>query len=170
MEADKDYSALFTSAIVLYYLFIYIHLSKIDSLTLLSNRQNYYADMRSNSKSITGVVSIDMNDLKILNDKYGHEAGDEALKKVADIMRDYVCKEATVYRVGGDEFMIFFKDATEEEISKNIDLMREKINESGYSCAFGYAMRENGETIEDTIRRSDVKMYEDKAFLKKGRN
>lgn len=166
-KADKDYSALFASAIVLYFIFIYIYRAKVDPLTSLLNRQSYYQDINSNARGITGVVSVDMNDLKYLNDNMGHEAGDTALKTVSDIMRKNCGIGGTVYRVGGDEFMIIYFRTKESEITKAISIMQGKMEETPYRCAFGYAMRQPGETVVDTIRRSDEWMYIHKAEMKK---
>ena len=167
-DSGRDYNAIFISAMVLYYMYVYIHMSKIDPLTSLLNRQGYYKAIQTN-RSITGVVSVDMNDLKVLNDTYGHEAGDKALRAVSDVMRDYCGHGGTVYRVGGDEFMIFYNATGEEEIRTAIETMRAKMAEMTYMCAFGYSMTRPDATIEDTIRESDEKMYADKVRMKTGR-
>ena len=165
-DAQLDFSALFTSAIVLYYIYLYIFLSKIDPLTALLNRQSYYHDIEADDGSITGVVSIDMNDLKYFNDRMGHTAGDKALFTVAAAFRNH-CGRGRVYRVGGDEFMIFYSNTKEQEIVKAIEAMREELSQTPYSCAFGYAMREPNRSVFETIRVSDQKMYENKAEMKK---
>lgn len=170
LQADKDYSAIFTSGILLYFTYIYIHMAKIDPLTGLYNRQSYYQDIEENSRYISGVVSIDMNDLKYLNDTFGHSAGDEALKAVAKIMKENCGRNATVYRVGGDEFMIFYVGVDEGRIKKAIETMRKEIGKTEYVLAFGYCMISNGQKITDAIRISDQLMYANKAELKKIRN
>lgn len=168
--SGKDYSSLFTSAILLNFIYLYIHLSRIDALTLLLNRQSYYQAIRSRAKYISGVVSVDMNDLKYLNDNMGHEAGDKALKTVADVMRDHHGRGGKVYRVGGDEFMIVYTGASESEIQSAVATMRKKMSETPYTCAFGYAMKEPNGDVADAIRESDKRMYADKAELKKKRS
>lgn len=82
-DMDVDYSTLFASVLVLYYLFIYTKTAKADTLTGLLNRQCYYADAQKERDRITCVVSVDMNDLKKINDSQGHEAGDLALMTVS---------------------------------------------------------------------------------------
>lgn len=64
-DGYKDYSAIFTSAILLYYVLVYIHMARIDQLTSLPNRQSFYQDLATESQSVTGIISIDMNELKI---------------------------------------------------------------------------------------------------------
>lgn len=163
---DRDYSALFTSAILLYFIYVYIHMARIDTLTALLNRQSYYRDIQSQG-AITGVASVDMNDLKIINDTEGHAAGDAALVAVAAVMRDNCGRGGTVYRVGGDEFMILYVNTKESDIASFVAAMRREMAKTPYVCAFGYAMRRSGETVVDAIRKSDALMYEDKASLKR---
>lgn len=170
LEAERDYSALFTSGILLYFIFLYIHLAKVDPLTGLMNRQCYYTDIASGNRSVTAVVSIDMNGLKILNDTNGHEAGDTALKIVANKMVEYCGNGASVYRVGGDEFMIFYRDVNEETVAEAVGRMKKGMEETDYRCAFGYAMRHPYESVESAIQRSDQMMYREKNRMKGSRD
>ena len=163
-DSGKDYGALFTSAVLLYYVYVYIHTTKIDPLTSLLNRQSYYKDMQA--KGLTGVASIDMNDLKLLNDNFGHEAGDFALRVVSGIMRRSQRRGITFYRVGGDEFMILFTHVKEDYIASFISKLQEDLDLSGYPCAVGYAPKLLGDSAEDAIRESDRRMYENKAAMK----
>ena len=163
---DKDYSALFTAALLLYYIFVYIHMAKIDPLTSLLNRQSYYQDMQLGEKSITGVVSVDMNELKYLNDNFGHEAGDKALKTISAILHERCGRGGIAYRIGGDEFMILYTGTGEKDITAAIDDMRAGLSETPYTCAFGLAMVKPGSTIHEALVEADAQMYADKAKLK----
>lgn len=163
---DYDFTDLLTSSIVLYYLYFYIHLSKVDPLTTIGNRQSYYHDIISLNDDITGVVSIDMNNLKLTNDTYGHEAGDVALRTIALVMKEYCGKKGLAYRIGGDEFVILYLNAKEEEIVESINRIKENMDKTPYSCAYGYEMRERKESIEYVVRVSDQKMYDNKALIK----
>ncbi len=165
-EVEQDYSAMFTSAILLYYVFFYIHLAKIDPLTGLLNRQGYYQDLSTDEKDITGVISVDMNELKYLNDNFGHEAGDKALKVIGDVLKKDCAKGGVVYRVGGDEFVIVCHRLSEEAHRTMIENMRESFAKTPYTCAFGYAMRSPGESIDAVLSAADAKMFEDKAAFK----
>ena len=165
-STDNVYSALFTSSLLLYYIFIYIHMAKTDTLTSLFNRQSYYHDIKTEYKVITAVISADMNGLKTINDNHGHEAGDIALKSIAGVLRDNCGDKGTVYRIGGDEFMILYKNTEEDEIKKCVETMRERMSETPYSCAFGYAIHKPLDNIKYTLNEADRKMYEDKAAIK----
>ena len=166
-DYSDDYSALFTSSIVLYYLFIYLHFARFDPLTGLLNRQVYYFDMSSGSGRITYAVSIDLNDLKLINDSYGHDAGDAALKTVASVLKKNVGRNGTLYRIGGDEFVIFYHGVDERAVVQAIEKMRGEMAKTPYVCAFGYAKRGPLHTVEDAVRYADREMYDDKAQIKK---
>ena len=166
-EDTNNYSLLFTTSIVLYYLFIYLHFARFDALTGLLNRQVYYSDMNADADRIDYAVSVDLNDLKHINDGYGHDAGDVALKTVADVLRKNAGRNGTVYRIGGDEFVIFYRNVDEGDVVRAIAKMRAEMEKTPYVCAFGYAKREALHSIEDTVRFADREMYDDKAQIKK---
>ena len=167
MEYTNDYSSIFTSAILLYYLFLYIHMAKTDALTGLMNRHCFYRDAKSQRQKMTGVLSVDMNELKWLNDTLGHDAGDRALKTVSDILMDKSGPRRSVYRIGGDEFTILYFGQTESEIQEDVERMRAKLKETPYVCAFGYAIPAADEPFDDVLRRADQLMYENKSELKR---
>ena len=166
-DFSDDYSAIFTSSIVLYYLFIYLHFARFDVLTGLLNRQVYYSDMNDGANRIDYAVSIDLNDLKLINDSYGHDAGDTALKTVASVLKKNVGKNGTLYRIGGDEFVIFYRNVDEGAVVHAIEAMRNEMAKTPYVCAFGYAKKEKVHTVEDAVRFADREMYDDKAQIKK---
>ena len=155
----------FGACIVLYYLYTYSQFTKRDALTGLLNRQSYYGYIERSSDNIRGVISIDMNELKWLNDNLGHEAGDKGLTTVSRCFKKNVPAGNKVYRIGGDEFMVLCNKKNGESLAEIVDNMRKAVDESGYSCAFGYS--EEG-SIDDMIRNADKYMYEDKAKIKAG--
>ena len=156
----KDYSALFSAAILLYFILIYISMAKTDPLTSLLNRWSY--DLET-EKNVTGVISVDMNGLKAVNDSGGHGAGDAALRKIADVLKSCVGAKASVYRIGGDEFAVLYKNASEEEVSAAVGKMRRQLAKTEYTCSFGYAMVKPEGTLKDAVRESDANMYAEKA-------
>lgn len=162
-----DYNPIFTASLVFYFLFIYIHMANIDSLTGLMNRQSYYQALSDNKNKITFIASIDMNNLKEINDNYGHAAGDEALITIANVLKDYSGNKGNVYRVGGDEFMILFIGVNEEDVKTRIDKMKEELSKTRFTCAFGYAKNASDITIDEAIKESDKQMYLDKVKTKR---
>ena len=162
----RDYSGLFSSALMVYYIFIYIHMAKIDPLTELLNRQSYYKDLKVKEKEITGIVSIDMNNLKYLNDNFGHKAGDVALKTISSIFKESIVNNASAYRIGGDEFIILYSRADEETVKDDVSKIRKEIEKTEYRCAFGYAMREKDSSLDEVAAIADRLMYINKAEMK----
>ena len=167
LEVNEDYSAIFTASVLLYYVLVYIHMAKMDPLTSLPNRQSFYQDLKLDTHIISGVISIDMNELQALNDSLGHEYGDMALVVVAGVLKHHCPRNCTVYRVGGDEFMIICRKTEETDIRSSIAFMRENLVRTSYVCAFGYALCSSGVNVQEAVRLADAKMLEDKAGLKR---
>ena len=126
-------------------------------------RQTLNSDLKRHPKYITGIISIDMNDLKWLNDNHGHKAGYEALKTITDCFCAFETKKECVYRIGGDEFVIVCKDHKEEDIKSLVEKIRAAVTETGYSCAFGYSF---GKSIDEMMQEADKLMYQDKRRIK----
>ena len=160
-----DYSTLFASLLLVYYLSLSLLTSKEDTLTHLLNRQCYYADMEKRRDQISAVVSVDMNDLKKINDTQGHSAGDLALETVADCLVKTKVRKKRVYRIGGDEYAIFYLGRKEDEVRADIENMRAELAKTPYVCAFGYEMVK-GKSIDEAMREADREMYANKAKIK----
>ena len=109
---------------------------------------------------------MDMNELKYYNDTFGHEAGDAALKAVSNVLWENCGRNGTVYRIGGDEFVIFYENSSEDDVKKNIDVMRANMAKTGYFCAYGYSMKDKQENIDAVLSEADAEMYADKAKTK----
>ncbi len=165
LDIVVDYSTLFASLLLIYYLSLSLLTAKQDTLTHLLNRQCYYADMEKRKDLITGVVSVDMNDLKKINDTKGHAAGDLALETVAKCLLETGSRKKRVYRIGGDEFAIFYLGTKADDIVRDIEEMRGELAKTPYVCAFGFEMVENKD-IDKAMRQADQKMYSNKAKLK----
>ena len=121
-------------------------------------------------KSQICVFSVDVNNLKKTNDEQGHMAGDTLIIHIASVLRDGVREWGDVYRIGGDEFVIFVKNHTMEEA----DLIKENIHQAlirfnaknktqiSFSLGMAYFDKEQDANLEATLARADVAMYEDK--------
>ncbi|MBR0145228.1 MAG: GGDEF domain-containing protein [Eubacterium sp.] len=164
----KDFSKLFCVTIVIavfvYHVFSILQLTEKDSLTGLLNRQAFYASIETDIKSITALVSIDMNGLKVINDTEGHAAGDKALVTIALCFLQAATSRQSVYRIGGDEFVILCRRATEDDVKALIARIRKHVSKTRYRCAVGYSYAPDGtDSIDDMLKESDEKMYADKA-------
>ena len=143
-----------------------------DSYVTFTNEQ-----IEKGEASAFGLVMIDLNDLKKTNDSYGHDAGDEALIKLAHTIC-LVFKHSPVYRVGGDEFIVILRnddfnnhEALIEEFKERIYSIYRNHNlqiQERISAAIGYSEfdQEKDRCIEDVIKRADKEMYSHKKKMK----
>ena len=148
--------------IIFQYLYFCMEDTKIDPLTKLSNRQTFYNDMREYDESITAVMSIDMNGLKYINDKYGHHEGDKSLRFISKILKKYSSNNYKFYRIGGDEFTCLCLNQTEKQIKTIIKKIKTILNDNNYSCSFGFEMRKDENNLISIYKLADGKMYDDK--------
>lgn len=148
------------------YIFIMTVNSSRDPLTNLYDRRTYLEDVSRYKELINGLVVIDMNELKFVNDNYGHKIGDEALNELANILDNSV--EPSVmctYRVSGDEFVILMFQGKIEQLDHTISTIRKRMDECAYSAAIGccYLDKKAGDiTFEEAIQKAEELMYQDK--------
>ena len=165
--AQEIYNTCFAAVVVLYYLFCYSQVTRRDALTKLYNRQTFFSDAVNRLPLISGLISIDMNELKWINDHMGHADGDEAIKKVSSCFMKCVSADDKVYRLGGDEFVIICYGRGATEIKFLADRIRLELSKTPYSCAMGISMQRSGMDVDDMLTEADARMYEDKAEMKR---
>lgn len=163
----SDYSQLFCATIAIamfvYYVFLILQVTKKDPLTGLLNRQAYYSDISAEPEEITALVSIDMNGLKTINDTEGHIAGDKAISTLGSCLFRAVKRKQTVYRVGGDEFVIVCRKTPEEDVKELTARIHKLVSETPYSCSVGYGYSSDGKKPVDALLcESDENMYAEK--------
>ena len=105
-----------------------------------------------------------MNGLKKLNDSQGHAAGDAALTEIGKCLIEINDRRTLSYRVGGDEFVILFMDQSSKHVEYTLKQLKENVSKAGCSISVGFAMKAPGQSLEDTLRESDQKMYKEKAL------
>ncbi len=120
------------------------------------------------SKSLTAVISIDLNNLKTINDHNGHAAGDTALCTIVSCIQNILPKGCHLYRTGGDEFMILCSHCSKEEIPSLIAHIRKDLAKTPYSCAIGFATPDADLDFEQICSVADSAMYANKKELKSG--
>lgn len=156
---------------VFFYLFLYERSTQIDILTGLLNRATYFDDFSKLRREITGIIQLDMNGLKYLNDNFGHLEGDKGLVRIAEAISNNVTRKMYAYRLGGDEFIILAINENHENIKNFITKFKEELKTTNYYCSIGYAYRtKECDDINKMFKRSEEKMYLDKAEFYKTAN
>ena len=151
-------------ALFTYYLFSIQNVTKTDPLTGVLNRQACYAELETESEGISALVSIDMNGLKDLNDSQGHAAGDEALTTLALCFTQAAKAHQSVYRIGGDEFLIICRQTTPDEVRQLVERVRKNVSQTEYTCSIGYSCTGEGrKSVSEMMKESDEMMYAEKA-------
>ena len=153
-----------------------------DGLTGLGNRTAYleqldeYADSESNIKSL-GIIYLDVNNLKTVNDNQGHELGDDLIQMAAHIISDSFGHYGKAYRIGGDEFCVLMAGINiKEKYTKGLLTFKELIKEANLAkwypypiqIAHGFSICEEftREKIDEAIAIADSEMYHNKQEIK----
>lgn len=139
-------------------------LSFMDAFTGLYNRNMYNSliDRYSAKPPIKlGVLFVDLNGLKNVNDTYGHEAGDKLIKDISEVLRSVYGKSA--FRIGGDEFVVMEENISLNLLQDKMYVFKELIAEKSISVSVGTCYRDEDVNVKEQIAIADKKMYEDKA-------
>lgn len=157
-----------------------------DALTRVKNKAAFDIKITELNDNITGddepfaIVMFDLNNLKMMNDRYGHNKGDAYLKGSCKTIC-VLYQHSPVFRVGGDEFVAVLQGEDFENREDLINEAREAFVASSqdigkpiwerYSCAIGMAVHETGmqETAGDVLKKADERMYIDKQSYKEER-
>ena len=135
-------------------------LSSIDLLTGIYNRNklNNYMDEIKESNESLALVFLDINGLKVVNDRDGHLAGDNLIKRAANTLKN-VFKNKYIFRAGGDEFVVIIKNESEAEIKKYLDKLNIVSKNNNVSFSVGYSITDNSCDIDKILKEADSKMY-----------
>ena len=131
--------------------------------------ETYYPEVRR-----IAVIFWDVNNLKYVNDKYGHAAGDILIQTLSSALYELSTDRRKVYRVGGDEFVMLIENPVESEIQSMVESVSASLQEKDgqgdmpISSAVGWA-EGNGADIRKVVNEADAKMYENKVRGKEGR-
>lgn len=153
--------------------------ANIDALTKVRNKRAYDVDaIRFNvGKTDYALVMIDLNDLKIINDTYGHEKGNNSIKALCQVICR-IFRYSVVYRLGGDEFLVILENDDFQDREALVAQFQEEIRKTSedetlppwerISAAIGCAEYdpEKDGNIDAVFNRADKKMYENKKRMK----
>jgi diguanylate cyclase (GGDEF)-like protein len=124
------------------------------------------------------IAIIDLDNFKVINDRFGHLTGDAALRVLAKVLKRTFGKEDILARYGGDEFVVIVPELSAEKILQPLEKIRDKIestrhNLEGHHCRFSISVGVAGLPSSGDISAKDMLEHADKALLKakeKGRN
>ena len=139
------------------------YLSYRDMLTNLYNRNCYIRFMegyRGQKFENIGVVYIDLNGLKKVNDEQGHEAGDSFIRRAAQQIVA-VFPEHT-YRIGGDEFVVIYPGILEQQFEFLMSQLRLNARQHHVSISCGAVWKKECDSLDALLKEADEKMYEEK--------
>lgn len=132
-----------------------------DVMTNLLNRLSYdefVSKYNPNKYSSIGIISVNINDLRKINTKYGQEEGNRVLKEVADLLNKYFYGY-NIYRIGGDEFIVIAKDISKEKFEENCINFKNKLSTINlYSVAVGYIWDNKEKNLEMLLWHSNELM------------
>ncbi|MCU0105547.1 GGDEF domain-containing protein [Acholeplasma vituli] len=167
-------------ALILLYLFLQQRVIHLDHLTHAWTRETFFLHInrlfKQRNTEPADVLYFDLNDLKAINDNYGHHAGDIALKTVVSIVKEELPSDAIVARLGGDEFIAFMsvKHSIDMKVyvtsikAKLDAINQEKTLEFPLSLAFGYGRFFGSyDQFDKFMNQLDKDMYIDKRNMKK---
>jgi len=145
-----------------------------DSLTQLSNRTHMnqilhreYARFERHQQRF-GIIMLDIDQFKRVNDSYGHDTGDAVLKKLAKIFENAIRASDFIARWGGEEFLICCTTIEQEDLLPIAETIRQLVGSTDFettgqiTASLGCAAIVKGETIGDLIKRADIALYEAK--------
>lgn len=149
-----------------------------DSLIDLPNRRGFMRELerliaRVDRYGVNGaMLFVDVDGLKIINDTFGHRAGDEALVQIADLLSKGVRHSDVVARIGGDEFGILLESSDESAAQETAARLIDQISACQFlhdgealplGVAIGVGMIDSLDTAEAVMERADEAMYRRKA-------
>lgn len=139
-----------------------------DALTGLGNRRAFdRAIEREEARCarfghLAGVVVLDLDGLKAANDTWGHEAGDDLIRRAAGAIRSTLRTADQAFRVGGDEFALLLPEVSEDGLGVFCDRLGEALAADGVSASVGAAVRRPAGNLHAVAREADSRMYERK--------
>ncbi|QBZ83040.1 putative diguanylate cyclase YfiN [Hydrogenovibrio crunogenus] len=144
-------------------------LAHTDAVTQVPNRYALEAELASFEQA-SSLTYIDMDNLKLYNDRFGHAKGDELLKMFAALMKKGLGEKGKIYRVGGDEFAVISQDGDTNRVQTVIESVVEKMQQIGFEHAgvsAGVAFMYEVANTSELKHLADMRMYENKQQRKK---
>lgn len=161
-------------SILIIYLYIQDRGLGTDYLTGVYNRRQYdsfiKSKLRAGSQNAFACIMLDLDNFKAINDNFGHDAGDQALKYAVTILRKSLRQNDFIARIGGDEFIVVLDTETDEMLTHVVSRIKAQthafnnLDEKPYKISFsmGYAVYDFKTDHETYFNHIDKQMYQDK--------
>ena len=143
-----------------------------DILTSLKNRNYLNRNMKAWEESKVypqAVVIVDLNNVKYVNDNYGHEAGDQLITTAASILVNTQLENSEIIRTDGNEFLVYLVGYSEKQVDTYCKKLNKELKElpHGFGAATGFSMiTDNIKTIDDAINEATLEMRTNKEKIK----
>lgn len=152
----------------------YQKLAHMDALTQLNNRASFIAHQeQAQCQSQLAYLILDVNNLKLVNDQYGHREGDQLIIDAATCIHETFSSVGQCFRIGGDEFAVVLKELDASAIEGLLGRLKQPIQTTNtrrtlpLSIAVGYALRtDSSKTIQMLYEEADANMYAQKKRMK----
>lgn len=144
------------------------HITKIDALTQLKNREGFYEDVHQmmNGSKRFSIVFVDLDNFKAVNDKHGHDAGDAYLLEFVKTVKLMMNMDDGFYRLHGDEFVCLLDNSAPEEFCRALEKLRFAKNPNGLTfkglslgCS---AYPSDSDNLSKLLYLADLRMYQKK--------
>src|SRR5690554_7801187 len=150
-------------------------LTFVDALTNTYNRHYFSKNFdRYNNEEQLVLLYFDVNMLKVINDAFGHNCGDDLLVFVTEALKANFKTNSEIIRMGGDEFIVIINDhplhLVEEELSKFNEMIRNnQVLGIDISISVGLSVKDKNQEFENVLKAAEEKMYKDKFFTLESR-
>jgi len=139
-----------------------------DALTSLGNRRSFdRALAREEARcarfgNVAGVVVLDLDGLKHVNDTWGHSAGDDMIRRAAEAIRTTLRSADQAFRTGGDEFALLLPEVTEDGLDALCERLADALAADGIAASIGASIRRPAGNLHAVAREADRRMYDRK--------
>lgn len=117
-----------------------------------------------------GIMVLDLDGLKAMNDTWGHDAGDDLLRRAGETIRATLRSADQAFRIGGDEYALLLPEVNADGLSGLQERLAEALAAAGVAASIGAAIRERTGSLHASVRAADAQMYERKRQRAANRN
>lgn len=111
---------------------------------------------------LAGIMVLDLDGLKDTNDTWGHQAGDELLRRAGETIRATLRTADQAFRIGGDEFALLLPEVTDDGLQGLHDRLGQALAAAGVAASVGCAIRQSTGNLQASVREADAEMYQRK--------